>query len=317
MDQYKSIDIDLSHIQSKNVLMGLDLPMIENYYDTFSLALKHQLKACQISRINISNIFDIIQTRKLLSEHPEMYTCFHSNLIYNLAGSAKGSMDPQYNRKLNNTKRGLLLELDIATMIGTGLIVHIGNNIETRKAYNIIAQTINEILILENCNTISYAKHSGIPLIDFKTKRKIILENSAGQGNSIGKSLDEISIITSLLDPNLRDNLRVCIDTCHACDAAEYNFGDIEHTRKFYADFSQKLGISKLEVFHMNDSKHGFGSKADRHEHLTYGHIFQHPEGLKSLKYFVNHAADVGIPLIGEYSDGLQDVKLVNSLLKI
>lgn len=313
--------INLSNFKVESVKMGLDIPLVNNYYHTFNLALSLGLKSCQTyipsnNTIDLEYISDLIRTRKLVQSHPELYTCFHSNLTYNLAGSAKGSTDPQFKRKLNRSKCGLINELDTSVVIGSGMVSHIGSNKDKQSAYQIISDSINEALIVEGDYTLGLSKLTEIPLIDFKTKRKIILENSAGKGNQLGKTLDEISILCSLINPNLRDNVKVCIDTCHIFDAGQYNFDLPEETRRFYSDFNQKIGLNKLEVFHFNDSLKGFASNADRHAHLGQGKMFI-DEGLKGIKHFVRHTSDLGIPLIGEYSDGngMMDVKLVNSLL--
>ncbi|MCP6756301.1 TIM barrel protein, partial [Klebsiella pneumoniae] len=87
----------------------------------------------------------------------------------------------------------------------------------------------------------------------FKTKRKILLENSAGLGNCIGTSLDEMSVLLSLISPTLQDNVGICIDTCHAYDAAQYDFGNPLVVEKFYNDIDTKIP-GKLKLFHLNDS---------------------------------------------------------------
>ena len=217
---------------------------------------------------------------------------------------------------MNRSKSGLINELDVSVILGNGVVSHIGTNKEKAQAHHIIANSINEALIVEGDYTLGYSKYTEIPLIDFKTKRKIILENSAGKGNQLGKTLDEISILLSLVNPSLRDNVKVCLDTCHIFDAAQYNLGIPDETRRFYSDFHQKIGLNKLEIFHFNDSLNGYGSCADRHAHLGKGKMFEHA-GIEGLKYFLRHTADTGIPLIGEFSDGqgMMDVQLVRNIV--
>jgi len=297
--------------------MGLDLRLTNNsYQNTYESVLSSGLKCCQTMCEN-TGIRDIVQARNLLEKNKQLYTCFHSNLATNLAGSTDGSMDPQFNRKLTNCKQKLLNELDIATMVGTDLVVHFGSNKERQFGIRTIIDSVNELLITENINTISYARLSEVPLIDFTKKRQIVLENSAGKGNSLGVTLDEMSIVLSQINPTLRDNVNICIDTCHLSDASQYDFGTIGETDRFYNDFSQKIGLEKLKLFHMNDSKGSFGCKWDRHEHLGYGKIFGQEGGIKGLKEFVINAKDKNIPLIGEFSDGggMEDVRFVNQLI--
>lgn len=296
------------------IKFGLDTPFDTTFQKTINNCLNNHLPACQTSIPLHTNIVDLFTTKKIFDTNSSFYTCFHSNITYNLAGSAKGSSDPQYGRKLTQTKNGLLRELDIATFLEKGVVVHVGTQQNEKVGINQIINTINEVLILENSNTLSYTYHSGKGIRDFKDRRKIILENSAAKGNQLGYSLDQISIILSQINHTLRDNVTICIDTCHLNDAAQYNLGDIDAVDKFYKDFDEKIGISKLEVFHMNDSKNKFGSKSDRHEHLSKGFIFGENE--KGLKYFMNKTNQLNIPMIGEFNDGLgmSDIELVKNL---
>lgn len=303
----------MTSILQKVPRMGVSKEFVDSYLDIYGQTLNNGFKSVQTLVGNI-DIKDIMQSRRFLEIHPELYTCFHGNVTYNLAGSAKGSADVDFNRKLSSVKSGILRELDVSTAIGNELILHIGNFPDKNKGMSLISNTLNELLILENVDTVSFSRRTEVPLIDFKSKRKIVLENSAGLGNSIGKSLEEISIVLSLINPNLRNNVNVCIDTCHISDAGEYDLGKITEVDRFYSDFSQIIGLPRLHLFHLNDSKFVFGSRRDRHEHLGDGHIFKDKEGLLSLQKFIKLSTDLEIPMVGEYSNGEKDIALVNSL---
>ena len=296
---------------------GLDMRINKNLYQTFTDCIEDGIPACQLTLGKTVNIYDLIKSRKLLNQYPNLYTCFHSNITYNLAGSSKGSADPQYGRKLTNTKCGLLRELDIATFLNKGVIVHVGTQEDEKIGIQQIINTINEVLILESSDTVSYARHSECDIKDFRDNRRIILENSAAKGNQLGDKLDQISYIMSQINPMLRDNVTVCIDTCHISDAAQYDFGKSEEVHRFYKDFSEKIGINKLETFHLNDSLNEFGSKMDRHAHLGRGYIFGQEDGLDGLKTLLKKNKEYGIPMIGEFSDGKgnQDMELVKTLI--
>jgi len=296
--------------------IGLDLPISVNWLETYNYAIKNDLKAIQFSSIpRDTNIRDIINFRNRLDK--SIYPVIHGNLTFNLAGSAKGSCDPQYNRKLGNTKSGLLNELDISVMLNTELVVHIGSQPEKDIGIKTIINTVNEVLIMEGANSANYAKLSQIPLVDFQRSRKLLLENSAGKGNFLGNTLDEISIILSGINPNYRDQVNICIDTCHLSDAGQYKLGDPSQVEQFFTDFHQKIGLNKLHVFHLNDSKNPFGSGKDRHEHLARGYIFGY-NGISGLSKLINLAGVNRIPMVGEYpndgNDPLLDVDLVKSL---
>ena len=306
------------------IKFGLDLDINNSLYQTYKDCIDSQLPACQLSIGRIVNLFDLVKSKKLLESTPNFYTCFHGNITYNLAGSSKGSSDPQFGRKLNNCKIGLLRELDIATFLNKGVIVHIGTQEDEDIGIQQIINTINEVLILENSDTVSYARHSQCDIKDFTNRRRIILENSAGKGNQLGTSFDQISFILSQINPMLRHNVSVCIDTCHINDAGQYKLGKISEVHRFFKEFDEKINLSKLEVFHLNDSLNKFGSKMDRHAHLGRGYIFsengndEESDGLNGLKTLLckNNAYD--LPMIGEFSDrlGQQDIDLIKTILR-
>jgi len=159
----------------------------------------------------------------------------------------------------------------------------------------------------ETKNTKNIARGLDIPLEEFKSSRKIILENAAGEGNKLGSTLDEIGQIISGVREDLRPQLKVCIDTAHIFGAGQYDFGKAKEVKRFYRDFDQKIGLDYLEVFHLNDSRVAYGSRKDRHENLGLGYIFgverneeMNGDGLEGLKALVEEAEKRRIPLIGE-----------------
>lgn len=298
------------------IKFGLDSRVHGSYERTYQDFINKNIPACQLSIGNTVNLYDLVKSKKLLNSNPNFYTCFHGNITLNLAGSTDGSSDPQYGRKLTNCKNKLLRELDIATFLEKGVIVHVGTQKDEKVGLRTVVNTINEVLMLENCDTVSYSRHSGINIKEFRDKRRIILENSAKKGNQLGDKLEHISIILSQINPSLRDNVSVCIDTCHLHDAGQYDLGKTEEVHKFYKDFTENIGINKLECFHLNDAMYEFGSRADVHAHLTQGHIFGKENGELGLKEFVKKTSEYSIPMIGEFSDGKgeQDIDVIKRL---
>jgi len=294
-------------------LFGLDTPVKVNYLNTYNLAAKQNLKALQFSTSKYASIRDMIDMRNRPTGIP---TIIHGNLGYNLAGSAQGTCDPQYNKKLTNTKAGLLTELDMSTIMNIPVIVHIGTQPDYDIGIKTIIDTLNQVIAMEGVSTMNYARLLGLPVTDFQHQRRVILENAAGRGNSIGMTLDEISIILSGISPTFQDSVGICIDTCHLSDAGQFTLRDVNSVNQFFEAFDQKIGRNKLKVMHLNDSKNPFGSRCDRHEHLGQGYIYQN-DGISGLKELLKIAAEREIPLIGEFSDGggMRDVELVNSLI--
>jgi deoxyribonuclease-4 len=118
----------------------------------------------------------------------------------------------------------------------------------------------------------------------------ICLETMVGDGSKVGNSLEEISEIISLVKH--QERLAVCIDTCH-----NYSYGyDIANDFDgFLQRFDDVIGLERLKVAHINDSKHPFGARKDRHANIGEGSI-----GLEVLKRIVHHEVLRGIPQILE-----------------
>lgn len=95
----------------------------------------------------------------------------------------------------------------------------------------------------------------------------ICLETMAGKGSELGKTFDEISDIINGVEDNT--HLKVCLDTCHINDAG-YDLSDFDN---ILAEFDKKIGLSRLAVLHINDSKNEKGAHKDRHENFGLGTI--------------------------------------------
>ena len=123
----------------------------------------------------------------------------------------------------------------------------------------------------------------------------ICLETMAGKGTELGKTFEEIAFIINHVKNNNR--LGVCLDTCHIFDAG-YNLENIDQLLK---DFDEIIGLSRLKVIHLNDSKNENGSHKDRHANIGKGNI-----GVDNLLRFVYHPLLANIPKILEtpYRDG-------------
>lgn len=98
----------------------------------------------------------------------------------------------------------------------------------------------------------------------------IALENTAGQGSSLGKSFGEIRRIIDLVEQP--DRMAVCIDTCHA-HVSGHDLSNREGVRKMVREFDDTVGIARLVALHVNDSKRETGSRVDRHAHVGAGTI--------------------------------------------
>lgn len=119
---------------------------------------------------------------------------------------------------------------------------------------------------------------------------QIALETMAGKGSECGKNFEELAMIIDGVKHN--DKLSICFDTCHIHDAG-YNI--VEDFDGVLAEFDKTIGIDRLKVLHINDSKNDRGSRKDRHENIGYGKI-----GFEALSYIVHHPQLMSIPKILE-----------------
>ncbi len=118
---------------------------------------------------------------------------------------------------------------------------------------------------------------------------KIALETMAGKGTEIGRDLSQIKYIID--HAKYADSIGVCLDTCHLHDSGV----DLNDFDKYLDDFDKEIGLNKLLVLHLNDSKNEQGAKKDRHENLGYGHI-----GFDTLVNIVHNERIKDVPKILE-----------------
>lgn len=119
---------------------------------------------------------------------------------------------------------------------------------------------------------------------------RIALETMAGKGSECGKTFEELAQIIDGVNHNER--LSVCFDTCHTNDAG-YNVK--EDFDGVLNEFDKIVGIDRIKVLHVNDSKNPQGASKDRHENIGFGSI-----GYDALHYIVHHDAFKEVPKILE-----------------
>ncbi|PAD85906.1 deoxyribonuclease IV [Niallia circulans] len=119
---------------------------------------------------------------------------------------------------------------------------------------------------------------------------QIALETMAGKGSECGRTFEELAMIMEGVTHN--DKLSVCFDTCHTHDAG-YNI--VEDFDGVLEEFNRIVGIDKLKVLHINDSKNIVGARKDRHENIGYGQI-----GFDALMKIVHHQELADVPKILE-----------------
>ncbi len=146
----------------------------------------------------------------------------------------------------------------------------------------------------------------------------ILLENSAGQKNTVASDFKELRIILDkLYDYNpssKKDRFGVCLDTCHAF-ASGYDLASKEAVNDTMDKFDSQVGLRHLKLIHLNDSRDKFFSRRDRHEHVGLGEI-----GKEGFTAFLKHKSHRNTPLIMETPidtrrSNLDNLRFVNSII--
>jgi deoxyribonuclease-4 len=170
----------------------------------------------------------------------------HSTYLVNLATPK----DDLFQKSLDC----LQSELDAAETLGVEyLVFHPGAHTGSGRDTGIerIAEGIDELEIPDNVT--------------------LLLENTAGKGTTLGKSMGELrEMIDQAETPD--EKIGVCIDTCHA-HAAGYDLVDEEGFRDFVQEIREDIGLDRVKVLHLNDSKDAKGSEKDNHQDIGYGEI--------------------------------------------
>ena len=212
----------------------------------------------------------------------------HANYLINLAAT-----NPQFHA---NSLRALTEELIRADQLELPfLVLHPGAHLGAGEEAG-----------LEKIIASIDAVHACLPR---KTKARIALETTAGQGSCLGDRFEQIAhIIQNVREP---ERLCVCLDTAHVF-AAGYDVSTEASTRKVFAEFDRVIGLERLAALHLNDSKTMRGSRVDRHEHIGKGKI-----GLAAFRFIMRERRFQKIPKVLETPKGkelLEDVENMKTL---
>ena len=181
-----------------------------------------------------------------------------------------------------------------ATLGISNLVIHLGSHLGkgTGEGINQLVKACNNALENYGKNTSSRVNQS-----KQKTKKKnapvrILLENMAGQKNSIGGEFEEIRLLLDKLKP--KGSFGVCLDTCHVF-ASGIDLRKERDVEKMLIQFDSTVGLKELKVLHLNDSKGDLNSKIDRHEHIGLGKI-----GKAGFAALLQHESVRNLPMIME-----------------
>jgi deoxyribonuclease-4 len=119
----------------------------------------------------------------------------------------------------------------------------------------------------------------------------LLIENSAGAGGTMGRSIDELAALYDALDRHER--LGICLDTCHLY-VSGYDVTDRKELDRVLTEVDERIGLDRLRVLHVNDSAAPLGSNRDRHANIGEGAIGE------ELGVFMSHPRLQGLPALLE-----------------
>ena len=211
---------------------------------------------------------DAFKSKLKSSEIDRFATCAHMPYLPNLATPKNDGFEKSVNTLISEVERCAQLGIPY-------LVTHLGSHLGTGEEAGIkklvealtkAGQTKNDVMIL--------------------------LENTAGQKNSVGSDFKQLGEIFKQLKPGKK--FGVCLDTCHAF-VAGYDLRTADKVKETFKEFDKHVGIENLKILHLNDARGEIGCNLDRHYHLGLGGIGE--EGIKSVVKFANKKK---IPIILE-----------------
>ena len=119
----------------------------------------------------------------------------------------------------------------------------------------------------------------------------LLMENSAGAGGTIGRSLDELAVLFDAC--GLHERLGVCLDSCHLW-VSGYDITDRATLDELLGDLDARIGLDRLRALHINDADAPLGSNRDRHANILEGELG------KQLGVFLGHPDLQGLPAVME-----------------
>jgi apurinic endonuclease APN1 len=225
--------------------IGFHLPIAKGFEHT---AREARRLGCEVAQIFVKNprswapktLSDNEREafRRLFSDIP---VTAHLSYLPNIA---RADEEPKNSAALLHEAH-LCAELGIAD-----LVVHCGSRDSARKGIDAAARTVGQALAASPVS--------------------ILLETSAGQGNAIGKDLQQLAAISRLVAD--KERVGFCLDTAHLFQAG-YDVRKRTLWKEIVSELEERCGAGCIRFFHLNDSRSGLGSGVDRHWHIGKGEI--------------------------------------------
>ncbi len=192
----------------------------------------------------------------------------------------------------------IITDLGRAELLGAQyLIIHIGHRLDSTEE--------------EAIESVIYGIEKAFQRI--RNSVILLLENTAGQGTEIGYHFEQIRKIINGIEE--KERVGVCLDTAHAFEAG-YDLSNKDGLEMTIESFDESIGLKRLHLLHLNDSKTTLGSRKDRHWHIGEGFI-----GLEGFRRIVNHPLLSHLPGIMETPrrdtlEDLRNMEVIRSLVE-
>jgi deoxyribonuclease IV len=184
-----------------------------------------------------------------LRRHDIAPLAVHASYLINLAGHAEPFA--------SQSRAGLAHELQSAPAYGATLVnTHIGSHRGGGREAGLAR-------IIGNVDAVLSDSPDGVMLV---------LENSSGGGDNLGSRLEDLAAIQAGVGPSVVNRLGFCLDTAHLWGAG-YDISTADGAAAVLDRFEELIGLDRLALVHLNDSRSLLGSRTDRHEHLGAGRI--------------------------------------------
>ncbi len=240
-----SISGGVSHAPANGVAAGCDVVQI---FTKNQMQWKvRELPAAEIARFAAEQERTGVQV-----------VCVHASYLINLGGPDAG--------KLERSRSNFIVEMTRADVLGIPyLVVHPGSHMGEGESIGLtrIAESLD--YVFERTED---------------QKVKVLLESTAGQGDNLGYTFEQLATIKAKVKN--RDRVGFCIDTCHIF-AAGYELRTDSGYRATMTELDEMLGADQVGVIHCNDSQRELGRRRDRHAHIGEGHI-----GIEGFRRLVN-----------------------------
>ncbi len=216
----------------------------------------------------------IVQFQQICESTGVKVACIHTSYLINIAAPNKDT----YRKSIEALKDELYRAAQLKVPF---IVLHPGSYVEgtPEKGMVRVVAALNKVMAERSLEDV-----------------EILLETTAGQGTQVGRTLEELAWIVAQFPAETP--LGICVDTCHVF-AAGYEIHTPEGWRHFKTRLRETVGIERVKVLHLNDSRMPLGSHRDRHARIGEGHI-----GLAGFRHIVQDPAFRSVPQILEIPGG-------------